>query len=232
MNFTYLAVEGDDAVHERESKFWRSRNISVIRTLSMTEGIKEAMQKQFLYIGINAANINYQPQLSLLREATNDPIFISTTQYTMQEQGIAVSLGADLFGQISENPQDNYDTVMANIYALNERSKRRKPPVKLLPYANILLAPKRHQIFINDAEIKLTKTDFDLLHYFMLNRGIILTPEQIYNQVWKNERAECIEAVVKSAIARLRKKIGKEDETSLIENIWGVGFRLPSLFER
>ena len=193
----------------------------------MTDAIKEAMKKEFLYIGINAANINYKPQLPLLREITNDPIFISTTTYTMQEQSLAVSLGADLFGQISENPNDNYDAVMANIKALQERAKRRKPNTRIIAYKNILISPKHHRVFVNDKEIELTKQDFNLLYYFLSNRGVVLSNEQIYNRVWKNERAESVDHVVKSAMARLRKKIDDKDcKTSFITNIWGVGYKI------
>ena len=73
----------------------------------MTEGIEEAMKNQFLYIGINGDNINFKPQLPLLREATNAPIFIATTGCAMQKQAEAVNPGADLYGQIGENPDDN-----------------------------------------------------------------------------------------------------------------------------
>ena len=230
MQQVYLAIEKDDAIHERESAFWLSRGIASLRVSSMTEGIKEAMKNQFLYIGINGDNINFKPQLPLLRETTNDPIFIATTAYTMQKQAEAVNLGADLYGQIGENPDDNYATVMANIHALHERAKRRKPHAKLIPYGNILVAPKHRQVFVIDKEVELTKIDFDLLCLFMNNRGVIMTPEQIYNRVWKNERAESVDDVVKSAIKRLRKKISGHDTengSGFIENIRDVGYRLP-----
>ena len=233
MAIAYLAIERDDAVHERESAFWLSKGVSSIRVYSMTEGIEEAMKRQFLYIGINAGNINYKPQLPLLREATNDPVFIATPTYTMQEQGEAVRLGADLFGQISDNPNDNYNCVMDNVDALQERSRRRKTPPKYIPYGKILVAPKQRQVFIKDAEVKLTPIDYDLLHYFLNNRGIALSSEQIYNRVWKSEDAENIEGVVKAAVGRLRKKIDEEgNEPSFIENLWGVGYRLPTNYER
>jgi len=233
MSEMYLAIEKDEKIHERESQFWLSRNVSSIRVTSMTDGINEVMDKQFLYIGINAANINYQPQLPILREATNDPIFISTTTYTMQEQGVAISLGADLFGQLSDNPNDNFNTVMANINALNERSKKRKPPVKLLLYGNILMEPAYHQVFVDDTEIELTKIEFDLLRYFIVNRGIVLSFERIYSHVWGNDRAEYVDEAVRSAIKRLRKKIGGQDtDNSIIENVRDVGFKLPVKFER
>jgi uncharacterized protein YccT (UPF0319 family) len=120
----YLAIEKNIEVHERESAFWLSRGIGSVRVSSMTEGIEEVMNRQYLFIGINDDNVNFRPQLPLLREVTNIPIFIASSNYTMQKQAEAVSLGADLFGQAGETPSDNYETCMANINALQERAKR------------------------------------------------------------------------------------------------------------
>ena len=220
-------------VHERESKFWLSRNVLSVRAASVCEGIEKAANNQFLFIGINAASINYQPELPVLRATTNNPIFVATTAYTMQEQGTAVSLGADLFGQLSDDPNDNYTTVMSNINSLHERSKRRKPSVKLLFCGNILMYPAYHQVFINDAEVKLTKIEYNLLRYFIVNREYVMSAEQIYSNVWGNERAEYVEEAVRSAIKRLRKKIGEQyGENVFIENMRDVGYRLPAKFER
>ena len=201
----------------------------------MRKSNEEAMKTQFLYIGINADNINYKPQLPLLRGIADAPIFIATTTYTMQKQAEAVNLGADLYGQIGETPNDNFDTVMANILARQERAKRRKPPLLLLPYGNILAAPKHRQVFVRDREIELTKIEFDLLCLFLNNRGNILSTKQIYNRVWKNERDEAIDDVVKSAIKRLRRKISSHDTkigSEFIENIRDVGYRLPPNYVR
>jgi len=233
MRVSYLAIEKDVAVHERESRFWLSRNVSSVIASSMSEGIEAAMKNRFLYIGINAANINYQPQLPLLRDATNDPIFISTTTYTMQEQGVAVRLGADLFGQISENPEDNYGVVMDNINALRERSARQKPPPNLIPYGNILLSHTHRQVFVDDAEVELSKLEFDMFYFFLNHRGHALSFKQIYHHVWGDAYDESVTASVKSVISRLRKKIdGQDADNSFIESIWGVGYRLPVIYNR
>ena len=213
----YLSIDKNDIVHERESKFWLSRNVSPVRAASMSEGIEKAANNQFLFIGINAANINYQPELPVLRAMTNNPIFIATTAYTMQEQGVAVSLGADLFGQISDDPNDNYTTVMSNINGLNERSKRRKPSIKLIFCGNILMYPAYHQVFINDAEVKLTKIEYNLLRFFIVNRGYVMSAEQIYGNVWGNERAEYVEEAVRSAIkGSAKKSVSNTAKTSLL----------------
>lgn len=226
MDLKYLAIERDIAVHERESRFWLSRNISSIRVSSMREGIEKAISSKFLYIGINAANINYMPQLRLLREVTNDPIFISTTTYTMQEQGKAIENGADLFGQISDNPSENYASVMAAINRLHERANQRKIQPKIITYGNFLIAPSRHKAFIDDTEIELTKNEMEILHYLVANKGCILTHKQIYQKVFNSEFDESSSEVMYSAIRRLRRKIKDAAEIDYIENVRDVGYRI------
>ena len=187
MNLSYLAVERDIGIQERESQFWLSRGISSVQVTSMREAIEAASKNQFIYIGINAANIDYLPCLSVLRGATNDPIFIATTSYTMQEQGLTLDQGADSFGQISDNPNDNYNSVMAGIKRCEARSKQRKPTLKIATYKNVLLVYKYRLAFVDDIRVDLTKLEFNLLFLLMSNRGQVFTFEQLYRNVWESD---------------------------------------------
>ena len=226
MIVTYLAIEQDISIHERESKFWLSRNVSSIRVSSMREGIEKAISSSFLYIGINASNIDYLPYLRLLREVTKDPIFISTATYTMQEQGKALENGADLFGQISDNPSENYTSVMACINRLQERAEQRKPLIKIATWGDIFLVPSYHKAFIADVEIRLTKNEMGILHYLLLNKGNILSHEQIYREVFNREYDESSPEVIYSTIRRMRKKIKEITPFDYIENVRDVGYRI------
>jgi len=149
----------------------------------------------------------------------------------LYEAGVISGMGNNHFNPRGQGTRAEVAT-MANIDALQERTKRRKPSLKLIPYGNILVVPKYRQVFGVDSEIELTRIDFDLLYLFLNNRNAILTPEQIYNRVWKNERAESIDDVVKSAIKRLRKKINGHDTENgigFIENVRDVGYKLPTI---
>ena len=228
MNMVYLAVENNLAIHERESAFWLSRGISSIRVSSMVEAIELACKTSFLYIGINASNIDYKPSLRLLREVTNDPIFIATDSYTMQEQGKAISLGADLYGQISDTPSDNYESVMAKIEQLEWRTNNPKPTIDLVTYKNIILSKRYRLVLVNDTEIGLSRIEFDLLYILASNRGRVFTFAELYNQVWGNEFDKTIVKVIKSAVTRLHNKLfGRDSDTRIIENKWGVGYKCP-----
>jgi len=204
MNIKYLAIEADDAVHKRESEFWLSRNISSVRVTHMSDGIKEAATNQFLYIGINADNINYQPKLKLLREVTNDPIFIATSTHSVQEQSVANNLGADLFAPNGNTPQENFNAVMAKIKRLDERVRQRKSPVKILLHDNVLVAPQFRQVYIEESEVTLTKTEFDILCYLLQSRGRVLTFQQIYRYIWEDEYDKSINDIVRNHIKKLK----------------------------
>jgi len=231
MDVKYLAIDDDISVHERESAFWLSRNISSIRVSSMSDGIKEVTREKFLYIGINADNITYMSLLRLMRDVTTAPILISTTNYTMQEQCKALSNGADLFGAISENPNDNYDAVMACINRLNERAKQPRPDIEIVTYHDILISPSHHRAFIKDDEIHLTKSEMDVLYYLTASRGQILSHEQLYSKISNNEHSELSSDNIYSTVKRLRKKIKDVSHIDYIKTIRDVGYRLISKHE-
>jgi len=226
MELTYLAIENDVSVHDRESKHWLSHNISSIRVSTMYEGIQEAMIRRYLYIGINAANIKYLPTLKYLREVTDVPILISTTTYTMQEQAKAINLGADLFGQISNDPTENFEAVMALVGRVHNRSEQQVPFRCVVVRENILMSKNYRQAFVGDIEIDLTNKEFELLYHLLSKEGQAMSFKELYVRIWGSKYTEAVNVNIKNAVVRLRKKI--EDaggDSAIIETIWGYGFR-------
>jgi len=232
MDSKYLAIENDIDVHERESVFWLSRGISSVRVSTMQEAIEKAIAAKFLYIGINAANTDYMPMLRLLREATNDPILISTTNYSKQEHRKATNNGADLYGELFDNPDENFDAVMACINNLDERVGRKKAPLAIKAYSDFLIAPSHHRVFVNDIELHLTKNEMGILYHLIINRGGILSNKQIFQNVFDGDYEESSPDVIYSTFRRLRSKIKAAASYDYIENVRDVGYRLRTRSDR
>lgn len=180
-----------------------------------------------LYIGLNADNIDYKPMLRILRDVTNDPIFISASNYSMQEQGEAHDLGADLFGQVGETPEDNYKAVLQKINQLNGRARQRKIPIQIISFGDILFAPSYHRAFIKDAELFLTKIEMDILHHMMLKPGRILTQDLICQKFIDGDNQVSANSIY-SLMKRLRKKIKDLSRFDYIEAVRDMGYRLQS----
>ena len=75
---------------------------------------------------------------------------------------------------------------------------------------------------VNDREVELSFKEFELLVYFMENKNIALSREQILNNVWNYDYfgdARTIDTHVKKLRAKLTK------EADYIKTIWGMGYK-------
>ncbi len=76
----------------------------------------------------------------------------------------------------------------------------------------------------NDTLIPLTKKEFELLSYLMLNKNLVLTREQIVDNIWGYEyTAET--NVTDVYIRYLRSKIDETFGTNFIRTVRGVGYQ-------
>lgn len=168
------------------------------------------------------------PQLAILNGEINAPILIATSKYDEDEHHEAVKNGAFFYGQYCDEPEKNIYAVTVTIENYN-RTKKQRTEMNILTYSGILISLSQRKTFVNDAEVELTKKEFEVLFYFMSNRGRALSYEQIYCQVWEEEYADDISnEAVKNIIKRLRKKIiNEENENKIIENIRGFGYKMP-----
>lgn len=92
----------------------------------------------------------------------------------------------------------------------------------------MLLFPKRYQISIEEQEIDLTPTEFDLLLYLAAHRGRVVTCSELVREV-RGYAVEEVEAreVIRPHVSNLRRKLKEAStEADLIVNVRGIGYRL------
>ncbi len=97
----------------------------------------------------------------------------------------------------------------------------------LLRNADVTLDRKKRQVTRAGEEIALTKTQFDLLEYFMLNPDIVLTREQLLLAVWGYSYAGDSN-VVDVYVRYVRRRLHDPAEGGLIESVRGVGYVMRS----
>ena len=86
----------------------------------------------------------------------------------------------------------------------------------------IIIDKAAHIVKIDGQEIDLSFKEFELLTYFVDNKGLALSREKILNNVWNYDYfgdARTIDTHVK----KLRKKLG--DKGDYIKAIWGMGYK-------
>jgi two-component system OmpR family response regulator len=97
-------------------------------------------------------------------------------------------------------------------------------PPERLSNGVITLDEGLHQVYVNEREVTLSRTEFAVLQVLLNTRGRVLTHDQILTGVWGPEFSGS-HHLLRVCMSRLRKKLGP-DGSSQIESIPGVGYRL------
>ncbi len=97
---------------------------------------------------------------------------------------------------------------------------------KEIIFNEIKIKPERHEVFVNDTPLSLTKKEFDILHFFVANKNRLLTKEAIAEHLWGDhiEMADSFKFIY-THLANLRKKIAKLGGKDYIKSIYRVGYK-------
>ncbi len=115
------------------------------------------------------------------------------------------------------------EELLARIRAILRR--KNKSIHQIIQIDDLKLYLDSRTLFKDNQEILLTKNEFLLLEYLFINKGIILTREQIYSQVWGFDH-EMTNNNLDALVKLVRKKIDYNRPKSIIENIRGIGYRV------
>jgi DNA-binding response OmpR family regulator len=78
-------------------------------------------------------------------------------------------------------------------------------------------------------EVELTKKEYDLLQYLVLNHNRVLTRQQLYEHIWGNMLDDQYDSnFIDVHIKNLRKKLNNHASTPWLETVRGVGYRVST----
>jgi len=208
---TILAIDTDLTVHEQQTAAWGKIGIGTSRVETMNEAISRLSRGEtFLFIAINEDSIpDYIPQLPLMRDVTNLPIFIITSNYTTSKKVAAIQSGADVYDPFSNFVKENVFGALELLKLQKRWAELPKEPSAVLIGGDIILSPLRRIVFVKDIEVSLRKKEFDILYHLIANKGQFLTHKQLLYKVWGDEYSENGNDILWKTIYRLRSKLSK-----------------------
>lgn len=96
-----------------------------------------------------------------------------------------------------------------------------------LTFEKIELNSDTHVVKIEDAEIKLTRTEYAILKFLMHNPTQIVSKSQILDHI-REDTPDCTESSLKTHISNLRKKLREISGKEYVEAVWGIGFKMKA----
>lgn len=155
-----------------------------------------------------------------IRSYSDVPIIMLTAKSDERDELQGFDLGVDEYISKPFSPK----ILVARVEAILRRSNALGDDI--ISVGGIEINKAAHQVKIDDKPIDLSFKEFELLSYFVENRGIALSREKILNNVWNYDYfgdARTIDTHVK----KLRSKMG--DKGNYIHTIWGMGYKFEVL---
>jgi DNA-binding response OmpR family regulator len=152
-----------------------------------------------------------------IRKNSTVPIIMLTAKGEESDELTGFDCGADEYISKPFSPK----ILTARVDALVRRAYQIDSS-EIIEIGGIQIDKAAHQVRIDGEEIELSYKEFELLSYFVENKGIALSREKILNNVWNYDYfgdARTIDTHVK----KLRKKMGEKGDC--IRTIWGMGYK-------
>ncbi len=153
-----------------------------------------------------------------VRDSSKVPIILLTARSDERDELQGFQLGVDEYITKPFSPK----ILVARIEAILRRTGQTGQG-EVLSCGGIQMDRTAHQVLIDGEPVELSYKEFELLAYFLENKGVALSREKILNHVWDYDYfgdARTIDTHVK----KLRSKMGEKG--SLIKTIWGMGYKL------
>lgn len=153
-----------------------------------------------------------------IRSYSKVPIIMLTAKADEKDELLGFQLGVDEYISKPFSPK----ILVARVEAILRRTNQFGEET-LLEASGIVVNKNAHSVTIDGEAIDLSFKEFELLVYFMENKGIALSREKILNSVWDYDYfgdARTIDTHVKKLRSKLK---GKGDA---IKTIWGIGYKL------
>ena len=151
-----------------------------------------------------------------IRQYSQVPIIMLTAKSDERDELMGFEMGVDEYISKPFSPK----ILVARVDAVLRRTMQAEEGK--LEEGGIVVDRTAHRVTIDGGEIDLSVKEFELLTYFMINRGVALSREKILNNVWNYDYfgdARTIDTHVK----KLRSKMGAKGD--FIKTIWGMGYK-------
>lgn len=152
------------------------------------------------------------------------PIIFITAKDTENDTVTGFNLGADDYISKPFSLREVIARVKAVLRRTNQEAKEPCGPTTIT-YRTLVMDLSKKRVSIDEAEVPLTKKEFEILRLFLENQGRVFSREEMLNRVWSDE-VYVLDRTIDVNITRLRRKIG--DYGKCIVTRLGYGYCFES----
>lgn len=221
---TILVVDDEEEIRKMLNIFLDTVDFKVVESENGKQAIRMAasVKPDLIVLDLGLPDIDGKEVVKALRQWSHVPIIVLTVRSDDSEVTAALNMGADDY----VTKPFNAEVLLARINANLRKVAVREVGEPDIVNGAIRMDLVKHQVYIDDDPLSLTPKEYDLLRYFLIHRGRMLTHKQLLKEVWGAAHVDDTQ-YLRVYIGQLRDKLEvKKGLGKLIVSEAGVGYRM------
>ena len=229
MSEKILIIDDEQDIADLLEVYLKNENYVVYKFYCATDAMSciESGDIDLAILDIMLPDMNGFSLCQLIRKKYTYPIIMLTAKIEETDKITGLTLGADDYVTKPFRPLEVVARVKAQLRRYTQYNDGGKIEGDVIDFAGVLLNRTSHECIFNERSLTLTPIEFDILWLLCENRGKVISSEELFRKVWKEEYYKNSNNTVMVHIRHLREKMsGPTGKSDFIKTVWGVGYKV------
>ncbi len=231
MSEKILIVDDEHDIADLLEVYLQNENYIIYKYYSAKEALAciESKEIDLAILDIMLPDINGFSLCRKIREKYTYPIIMLTAKDEETDKITGLTLGADDYVTKPFRPLELIARVKAQLRRYNKYapSSAWDVPATILTYKKLSLNTQTYECVLDGQIISLTPTEFSILRILLEKQGVVVSLENLFHSVWKDEYYSKNSSTITVHIRHLREKLkDTEEKPKYIKTVWGVGYKI------
>lgn len=226
-----LIVDDEKEIADLVTLYLENEGFSVFKYYSSTEAL-ECIHTQSIdlaILDIMMPEIDGLKLCQIIREQYNYPIIMLTAKSTELDKINGLMLGADDYLTKPFLPLELVARVKAQLRRYTRYNVGTEQNQDIFIHHGLVLNRKTHECTLNEKPLSLTPTEFEILAILCEKKGSVVSSEELFHQIWKDEYYSKNNNTITVHIRHLREKMQDSfEKPKYIKTVWGCGYKIEN----
>lgn len=229
-----LVVDDEREIADLIEVYLQNENYKIVKCYTGQEALAcmEREEMDLAILDIMLPDVSGFVICRRIREKHTYPVIMLTAKDEEIDKITGLSLGADDYITKPFRPLEMVARVKAQLRRYkkyNQGQVLKKDEGDVLVHAGLVMNVRTHTCLLNEKELVLTPTEFEILRILLEKRGEVVSTETLFHELWKDEYYSKAGNSITVHIRHLREKMNDTAENpKYIRTVWGVGYKMES----
>ena len=229
MSAEILVVDDEQAIADLVEVYLKSEGYTVHKCSTAADALAvlERTRLDLAVLDVMLPDLDGFQLCQKIRETHPFPIIMLTAKGEGMDKITGLSLGADDYMTKPFQPLELVARVKAQLRRYKQYNTGAESGDGALVISGLVLDRKVHTCTLNDRPLSLTPTEFSILQILCEHKGEVVSSEELFHQIWKDEYYTKNNSTITSHIRNLREKMGDSyEDPKYIKTVWGYGYKI------